>query len=146
MFASPFAPSRRIASSYRQLDVETSINAADPHKLITMLFDGALERIAVARSAMQRGDVAAKGDAIGRAIRIISEGLQGALDLSSGDELGQTLDALYSYMSRRLLQANLANDEAVLREVASLLETLRSGWVAIAPSTPAREQATVLAA
>lgn len=146
MFASPFAPSRRIASSYRQLDVETAINAADPHKLITMLFDGALERIAVARSAMQRRDVAAKGEAIGRAIRIISEGLQGSLDLSSGNELGQTLEALYSYMGRRLLQANLDNDEAVLCEVAGLLETLRSGWVAIAPNVPARDQADVLAA
>ena len=71
MFATSYTPSRSLASAYRQVEVDTAVSTADPHRLITMLFDGALAQIARARAAMQAGDVATKGNAIGRAGRII---------------------------------------------------------------------------
>ena len=145
MFASSFAYSRGAASTYRQVEVDTAVSTSDPHALITMLFDGALAQIVRARAAIQAGDVAAKGVAIGRAVRIVEEGLKASLDMRGG-EIAANLHELYAYMGRRLLQANLKSDESILREVAGLIGTLRSGWVAIAPATPARNASTALAA
>ena len=103
---------------------------ADPHRLIQMLFEGVLERVAVARGAMQQGDVATKGERIGRAIDIL-DGLRMHLDMEQGGELASNLEALYDYMQRRLVEANLRNDVAALDEVANLLREIKSGWDAI---------------
>lgn len=127
-----FAAYRSPASSYRQVAVETSIADADPHRLIAMLFDAALESIARARRALASGDIAGRGEAITRALRIIEEGLKASLD-DRGGEITRNLRSLYGYMLRRLLQANRAADDAMLAEVAGLVTTLRDAWAAIAP-------------
>lgn len=145
MFASPFTASRSLAASYRQVEVDTAVAVSDPHTLITMLFDGALAQLTRARAALRAHDAAAKGEAIGRATRIVEEGLNASLDLRGG-ELAGNLRALYDYMNRRLLQANLRNDESIVQEVAQLLQTLRGAWVAIAPNTRAPSAAAGMAA
>lgn len=103
---------------------------ADPHRLVQMLMDGAIDRMAQAKGAIQRGDAAAKGSLIGKAIAIIG-GLQGSLDNDAGGEIADNLERLYDYMQRRLLQANLRSDIAALDEVSGLLREIRSAWVAI---------------
>lgn len=145
MFASPFASPRNFAAAYRRVEVDTAVAVSDPHTLITMLYDGALAQIVRARAAMRSGDAAAKGDAIGRAIRIVDEGLKASLDMRGG-ELAANLSALYVYMAHRLLQANLRGDEQMLLEVSGLIGTLRGAWVAIAPAGATRGASTVLAA
>ncbi len=126
-----FAPPRSSAASYRNLDLETSVAQADPHTLIEMLFDGAAVAIAQARGALREGRTPAKGEATGRAVRILDEGLKASLDARGGD-LAANLKALYEYMTHRLLEANLSNDDAKYAEVQRMLDQLRDAWKRIA--------------
>jgi flagellar protein FliS len=106
---------------------------ASPHRLIVMLYQGARQAIAQARMYLQQGDIPGRGQAITKAIRIIGEGLQQALNLEAGGEIAGRLDALYSYMTRRLLEANIKQSEAMLVEIDGLLATLEEAWLGIAP-------------
>lgn len=118
------------ALHYSQVGSEAVVTDADPHHLIRLLLDGALSRIAAAKGHMQRGEVAPKGECLGKAIAIV-DGLRAALDYDKGGEIARNLGALYGYMERRLLEANLCNDLARLDEVARLLTEIRGAWVAI---------------
>jgi flagellar protein FliS len=116
--------------------VDTGLNAADPHAMILMLFDGALEAIKNAQGHIASGRVPEKGQALGKAVRIVEEGLKASLDREAGGALTGRLASLYDYATLRLLQANLRNDHGALAEVAGLLADLRAAWAAIGrPST-----------
>ena len=119
------------AAAYAKVSVETGVNTADPHKLILMLFDGALLQVRTAGIAMRNKDIPGKGTAISKAIEIIINGLKVSLDMNAGGELAGRLAALYDYMSDRLLYANLHNSQPALDEVAGLLATLREAWAEI---------------
>lgn len=129
MFGSSYA---NRASTYARIATETSIESASPHKLILMLYDGALLSIRTASTAMQNGDIPTKGASVSKAINIITNGLKASLDLGVGGDLAIRLDALYEYMSERLFYANLNNNPAALDEVANLLSSLREAWTEIA--------------
>jgi flagellar secretion chaperone FliS len=120
-------------SRYRQVGTEGSVEDANPHRLIAMLFDGALSRIALAAASMRRGEIEAKGAAITRALEIVGA-LRASLDFNVAGGLPQRLDALYDYVSRRLLHANFENDPKVLDEVAGLLRVIADAWSQVAPS------------
>jgi flagellar secretion chaperone FliS len=122
------------AHAYRRVGVETGVDAASPHQLVTMLFEGFGDALAQARAALQRKDIEAKCKAITRAARIVDEGLKASLDLRGGGKLAEDLRALYVYVAMRLTQANLNNDAAALDECQALLEPVRSAWAAIAPA------------
>lgn len=132
MFSSAHSPS----DAYALVGVETGVMAANPHKLVLMLFDGALLAIAMARQAMATNKISEKGEEISRAIDIISNGLKVSLDMQAGGELAARLGALYDYICSRLLQANLRNEAAALNEVDALLRELKTAWEEIA-SDPA---------
>ena len=116
---------------YQNVNTQAQAVDASPHRLIQMLMEGGLTRLAQARGAMERGQFAMKGELIGKAIGIIG-GLRAGLNLDEGGELAQNLDNLYDYMSRRLLEANLKNSVEPLDEVADLLRNVKTGWDAIA--------------
>lgn len=118
---------RQAINQYRSMGEHAQVNDASPHQLIQMMLDGAVGRVAAARGALAAGEVAAKGELIGKAIGLV-EGLRISLDQDKGGELAGNLSALYEYMGRRLLEANVRNDEKILDEVASLLRELQSGW------------------
>jgi flagellar protein FliS len=120
-------------SRYRQVRTEGSVEDANPHRLIAMLFDGALSRIALAAAHMRRGEIEAKGAAITRALEIVGA-LRASLDMDVAGGLPERLDALYDYVSRRLLHANIENDAKVLDEVGGLLRVIADAWAEIAPS------------
>lgn len=120
------------ASAYATVGVETGVSTADPHKLILMLFDGALLSINSAAVAIESKDVPTKIKCITKAIEIISMGLQASLDKESGGDLAERLDALYEYMTVRLVLANAQSSTAPLVEVAGLLRELREAWAEIA--------------
>jgi flagellar protein FliS len=117
---------------YQNVGVQSEVFEASPHRLIQMLLEGGLSRIAQAKGAMQNQKFQLKGQLIGKAINIIA-GLRDALNLETGGELAQRLEALYVYMSKRLAEANRANDERILDEVAGLLRNIKEGWDGIAP-------------
>jgi flagellar protein FliS len=131
------------AKAYAKVGVESGALGADPHKLIAMLYQGALLAIANAKNGMMRKDIPAKGAAISKAITIIDEGLNASLDKKVGGELANNLGSLYDYMSRRLLTANLNNDMAALDEVARLLTDLKGAWDGIRPTNGAPTAASV---
>jgi len=126
--------------AYAKVGVESNVIAADPHKLISMLFQGALLAVANAKNGILRKDIPAKGVAISKAIAIIDDGLKASLDKKVGGELAQNLAALYEYMSFRLVHANLKNDIEALDEVSTLLNDLKGAWEAI--RQPASASAT----
>ncbi len=128
-----FTPGHAGASAYARVGVETGVMGASPHRLIAMLYQGARQAIAHARLHLQQGNVAARGAAIGKAIRIVESGLQQALNLEVGGDIASRLDSLYTYMCRRLLQANVDASEPMLIEVDGLLATLEDAWTGIAP-------------
>lgn len=119
-------------SQYKQVDLETRVANASPHKLIQMLYEGAIERLSIAKGALDREDMATKGIMLGKAISILS-GLRDSLDKGVESELPDNLDRLYEYMQFRLLEANRDNDQAGIEEVLSLIKTVKSGWDEIAP-------------
>jgi len=100
---------------------------ATPHRLIQMLMEGGLTRLAQAKGAMERNDVALKGTLIGKTIDIVG-GLRQGLNLEAGGEVAANLDSLYIYMTTRLVEANRKNDPAILDEVAGLLREIKFGW------------------
>ena len=121
-------------NAYNKVGAESSVMGADPHKLISMLFHGALLAIANAKNGMLRKETAAKGKSISKAIAIIGEGLNASLNKSAGGELAQNLSSLYDYMVMRLVDANLKNDITVLDEVTRLLTELTEAWDSIRPN------------
>ncbi len=119
--------SQRAVSQYQQVNTSAAVEGASPHKLIQMLMQGCLQRIAEAKGALRRNDVPAKGLAISKALNIIA-GLQASLNKEVESSLPEQLDALYDYMQRRLLEANIQNSEAALDEVAELMRKIKEGW------------------
>jgi flagellar protein FliS len=122
--------SRRYAEQYRKLEVSGSVTDADPHRLISLLLNGACERVRLAKACLDQKDLARKGKAIGEACAIVGH-LNGSLDHEAGGELASNLAALYDYVIQRLTEANLHNDHAAMDEVLELLGEISAAWNAI---------------
>ncbi|MCU7915605.1 MAG: flagellar export chaperone FliS [Candidatus Thiodiazotropha sp. (ex Gloverina cf. vestifex)] len=121
---------KRGAQQYGKVAVGSEVAFASPHRLVQMLMEGALEKVATAKGHMGRKEYEAKGNHINWAISII-DGLRGSLNLEEGGEMANNLDSLYAYMVRRLAESNVSNDIAILDEVSSLLLEIKSAWDAI---------------
>jgi flagellar protein FliS len=113
--------------AYRQ----TEVQSRTPVELVVMLYDGALRFAALGSEAQRRGDIRARRDATTRLLAVLSE-LQSTLDLERGGDVAASLDALYTYMSHRVLAATMNNDAAPLEEIQRLLTPLREAWLAMA--------------
>ncbi len=112
---------------YRAVDLESQVTEADGHRLVRLLFDGAIERIQAAKTALEAGNLVRKGELIGKAITILG-GLRETLDFEAGGELAENLDLLYGYMQKRLLEAHVKNQPEGLAEVIGLLQPLADAW------------------
>lgn len=126
-----YAKSSNLAA-YQSAAAHGGVAASDPHRLIVMLLDGAVERIVTARGCMQRNETAEKARLINRAVSIIGE-LRNSLDTRNGGQIAANLSELYDYMCRRLLLATSENKVEMLDEVSALLHEIRGAWLAIAP-------------
>lgn len=132
MSANPYASK---LAEYTQVSAHAGVAAADPHKLILMLMDGALERIAGARGCMQRNDAVQKAHLVHRSVCIIGE-LKASLDLKSGGKIASNLHELYEYMTQKLLQGSLRNSTQDLEEVSKLLTQIRDAWAQVPGKLP----------
>lgn len=124
--ANPFRPSR--GNVYQQIEAETAVFSADPHQLVHLLFEALQQSLIKARGAMSSGDIVAKGQAIGRAVRILEEGLKAGLDVDHGGELALNLKTVYDICILKLTEANLHNRIELLDEVSALVHPLADGW------------------
>lgn len=118
---------KKALEGYGRGAVESEVNFASPHRIIQMLMEGALSKIATAKGCIARNDIAEKSRQITWGMNII-QGLRTSLDAQKGGEVAANLDSLYEYMGRRLLEANVSNDVAILDEVSSLLMEVKAGW------------------
>ena len=129
--------STRSAAAYKRASIEASVDMADPHQLVTLLFEALQRAIGSAKLSMQAGDIPGKCKQIGNAIRILEEGLKAPLDLEKGGDIAANLNSLYEYCVTRLVLANARNDLAILDEVGRLIEPVASGWKQIQGNGPA---------
>jgi flagellar protein FliS len=131
---SSYARNSKLAA-YQSISAHGGVAGADPHRLVLMLMDGALERLSIARGCIERcgrGDVGRKAELLSQCISMIGE-LRGSLNLQQGGELARNLSDLYEYMTRQLLRANVDNNVGCINEVQALLGEIRSAWIAIGP-------------
>jgi flagellar protein FliS len=105
---------------------------------VTLLYDGATQALAQARSAITDRNGDAKREAIAQALEVVCE-LQNVLNVEDGGEIAASLDALYSFVNGRLIDANLRDDVNAIDEAARVLAPLREAWAQLARSTAAGE-------
>ncbi|TXH39027.1 MAG: flagellar export chaperone FliS [Burkholderiaceae bacterium] len=115
---------------YQTVNTQVRVSDASPHRLIQLLMETGLSRLAQAKGAMLYGQSAQKGELISKAIGIIG-GLREGLDLERGGEIAANLDRLYDYMVSRLFDANVSNEPEMLDEVHQLLSQIKAAWDAI---------------
>lgn len=120
---------------YQKVNSQAQTAVATPHRLVQMLMEAGLDRIAQAKGAIERKDIAAKGVLIGKAIEIVG-GLREGLDMEKQAQALAHVDNLYVYMMQRLAQANIKSDLKILDEVSGLLTTVKEGWDAIGDQPP----------
>jgi len=105
---------------------KTEVNTSDNVRIISLLYDGAINFIKIAKNRMGQGDIPGKGLYIGKATAIISE-LSTSLNMDAG-EIAKNLRRLYDYVLDRLLYANLKNDPKAFDDAERTLEVLRGAW------------------
>jgi flagellar protein FliS len=118
---------RLAMNQYKQVGVHSAVMDATPHRLVQMLMEGVLEKVALAKGNIARKEIAKKGENISKAITIVG-GLHASLNKEVGGELSENLGSLYDYMTRRLVMANIRNDEGILDEIANLMLEVKAGW------------------
>ncbi len=121
---------RKSLQSYRKVSLDGEISVASPHRIIQMMFEGALQRVAQSRYAIEHKDIENKGIFIGKAIGLIT-GLNSSLNMDAGGDIAGNLSDLYDFMLRRISEANINNDIQALDDVSDILKTIKEGWDAI---------------
>ncbi len=121
---------RTHADAYKRAGVETLVHEADPHRLITMLLEGLMQRLRLAESCAQQGEATRKAKASAEAGAIIAS-LSASLNMKEGGEIAERLEALYEYCGNRLMAANANNDPKGFAEVAGLIGEIQRAWTAM---------------
>ncbi len=116
----------RNQKAYKATSISADLAVADPHRVIQLMMQGFLERLAQAKGAIERQDMEAKSIAVSKAQGLL-HGLQDALDMSQG-AISEDLHGLYAYMDERIWDASLTRDVAPLDEVMNLMVTIKSAW------------------
>jgi flagellar protein FliS len=122
---------------YQTVGAHASVAAADPYRLVQLMLDNVLQRIAAARGSLERNEVARKGEQVSKAIAVIGA-LNGSLNLEAGGEVAANLRTLYDYCCVRLTQANARNDVAGFEEVTRIMRTIKDGWDGIGEEARAK--------
>ncbi|MEZ5587582.1 MAG: flagellar export chaperone FliS [Sedimenticolaceae bacterium] len=125
-----YGKKRSGVAQYGKVAAESEVAYASPHRLVQMLMEGALEKVATAKGCIERNDLEGKSRQITWAMSIIN-GLRTSLDMDAGGAIAVNLDDLYAYMTRRLIDASAQNDASALSEVIDLLLEIKGAWDAM---------------
>lgn len=112
-------------------ELEQKVDSVTPYEVISLLLEGALERVEQAQETLSKGDTQAAGELMGRLVGIVN-GLRNSLDFDNGGEVAVNLDSLYEYITARILEAEEENGLEVLSEAGELLSQVKDGWQGIA--------------
>ncbi|HSX94826.1 MAG TPA: flagellar export chaperone FliS [Hydrogenophaga sp.] len=113
--------------SYQAVDLGAQTAKASPLELVLILMNGLLDELARARAHIEHARFEAKANSLNRSVAMLN-GLSSALDTDSGSEVVAQLAELYDYCARRIHEAGIRMDVAVLDEAVRLLGTVREGW------------------
>ena len=113
--------------AYKKVSIDSQLSAASPHKVIQMLMAGAIERLIQGKAAMQQGNIAVKGERLGKALDIVIS-LRTCLSMDDGGDIASNLDALYDFMIRQISQANQNNEAQPIDDVVEMLREIKSAW------------------
>ncbi|ABV86683.1 flagellar export chaperone FliS [Shewanella pealeana] len=116
--------------SYRKVSLDSSIAVASPHKVIQMMFAGALERLAQGRYAIEQNNLELKGVSLGKAVSIVA-GLNSSLNMEAEGDVAGNLSALYDFMLQRITDANINNDTKAIDDATDILRVIKEAWDAI---------------
>ena len=125
-----YGKKRSGVAQYGKVAAESEVAYASPHRLVQMLMEGALEKVATAKGCIERNDLEGKSRQITWAMSIIN-GLRTSLDMDAGGAIAVNLDDLYAYMTRRLIDASAQNDANALSDVIDLLLEIKGAWDAM---------------
>jgi flagellar protein FliS len=124
-----FTPvSTRSANTYKSVGLETAVSGASPHQLVSLLFDALQQSLTAAKGAILSGDIATKGRAISRSVRILEEGLKASLDSERGGDIAANLRALYDFCIFKMTEANFRNDASMVEDVIRVIRPVSDGW------------------
>ncbi|PFA67370.1 flagellar protein FliS [Bacillus sp. AFS015802] len=102
-----------------------SVNTASPGELTLMLYNGSLKFIHIAKKAIKEKNIELKNTNIQKTQAIVNELM---VTLNTDLEVSKNLMSLYDYINRRLTEANIKNDAAILEEVEGLITDFRDTW------------------
>lgn len=119
--------------AYRKDSIKSDLASADPHRVIQLLMQGALEKLALGKGCIERSDWEGKSTSLTRAVEIINA-LKDALDRDVNPELVDNLEMLYEYMTVRITEASVNKDISIIDQVMGLLLQIKSAWDQISPT------------
>ncbi|ENP8453625.1 flagellar export chaperone FliS [Photobacterium damselae] len=113
--------------AYKKVSVNAQLASASPHRIIQMLYAGAIERLIQGKAAMEQGNIAMKCERLSKALDIIMS-LRDCLSMEDGGDVANNLDSLYDYMIRQVSTANAENQPEPVDEVITMLREIKSAW------------------
>ncbi|HIF9207771.1 TPA: flagellar export chaperone FliS [Photobacterium damselae] len=113
--------------AYKKVSVNAQLASASPHRIIQMLYAGAIERLIQGKAAMEQGHIAMKCERLSKALDIIMS-LRDCLSMEDGGDVANNLDSLYDYMIRQVSTANAENQPEPIDEVITMLREIKSAW------------------
>ncbi len=118
---------RQNLKAYKKVDIESTILGSSPHQLVVMMFDGALQSVAIAKGAIERKDLELKSQSISKFVNILTA-LRTSLDFDAEPEISKRFDDLYAYCIDRMNDVSMTLDVEGIAEVIDLLKPLRNAW------------------
>jgi flagellar secretion chaperone FliS len=113
--------------AYKRVSVDSQLTSASPHRVIQMLMAGAIERLIQGKASMEQGNIAVKGERLGKALDIIIS-LRSCLSMEDGGDIATNLDALYDFMIQQIYKANQENSPEPIDDVIDMLREIKSAW------------------
>ena len=130
---------RKMAQSnaYAQYS-NNKVMAASPAELTLMLYDGAIKFLNISEAAIEKNDVEKAHTNIVKTEKII-EYLRATLDMSYA--VSQDFENMYSYLDRRLVEANMSKDLEIIKEVNMHMHSIRDNWIEVMKKNGLKVQA-----
>ena len=126
--------------AYQKTTVNAEISVADPYYVTKLLYQGLFERLAQAKGAIERGDLALKAKKLSTATAIL-ENLRSTLDFSQSKSIAQGLYDIYSYMIDQVAEASLNLMTQPIDNAIRALMPIKKAWDSI-PVTAQQEAAS----
>lgn len=119
----PINPYNKYIKQYQTSNITT----ATPEKLMIMLFDGAIQFLQKAKTAIEEKNLQERAENIESARKIVRE-LMRTIDLETGNDVSKSLFRLYNKMAMKLIKANVSRNASLVDEVLEDMINIRWGF------------------